>query len=95
MASGIEIFDPSGNLIMDGSGRYARIVESFNPYSIGVPGSRFYPELDPDSIQAVITQGNSRVLTMRKTGSTISWSYSDSYAWPELAGASQITVFLE
>jgi hypothetical protein len=95
MASGIEIFDARGNLIMDGSGRYARIIEVFNPYSIGVPGSRSFPGFDPASIQAIVTQGYSRILVFRKSGVTFSWSYADSYSWPELSGTPSVTVLIK
>lgn len=95
MAAGIEIFDPRGNLIMDGSGRYARIIEVFNPYSIGVPGSKSYPGFDPASIQAIVNQGYSRILAFTKSGSTFYWSYADDFSWPELAGTPMVTVFIK
>lgn len=94
MPSGIEIFSPDGQLIMDGSGRYARVIEMFDPFAIGVPGTRSYPNFSPDDINAIITQGRSRVLTLTQAGSTFSWEYADSYAWPEFSGEARITVFV-
>lgn len=94
MASGLEIFSPDGQLIMDGSGRYARIIEMFDPYAIGVPGSRTFAGFSPDDIQAIVTQGRQRVLTVSQSGNTFSWEYADGYAWPELAGDARITVFI-
>lgn len=80
---------------MDGTSRYARIIESFNPFDIGVPGSKSFPGFDPSSIQFIVTQGYSRVLTVNQSGATFSWRYADSFSWPELSGTPQITVILK
>ena len=53
MPYGIEIFAPDGKLIMDGSGRYARIIDIFDPYTTGVPGSKSFPSFSPEDIQAI------------------------------------------
>jgi hypothetical protein len=94
MPYGIEIFAPDGKLIMDGSGRYARIIDIFDPYTTGVPGSKSFPSFSPEDIQAIVTQGRQRVLTVTQSGSTFFWEYADSYTWPEFAGDARITVFI-
>ena len=92
MAFGIEVWDDSGNKIMDGSGRKPRVVDVFNPHSIGVPASRTYSDVSPDGFEAILTQGNSRVLTMTVSGTTVSWKYSDGYSWPEFNSSGRIVV---
>lgn len=94
MAAGIEMYAPNGQLILDGTGRYARIVEVFNPFDLGVPGAREYPGLDPSTLEYMVTQGNSRVLTVTRTGSRITWTYADSYVWSEFAGTARMVVFV-
>lgn len=92
MGYGIEIYDRNGNLTMDTSTRYGRIVAVVNPFDIGVPGSLSYPSLDPATLSYALAQGNSRVLTVTQSGTTISWAYADAYAWPEFSQPAQLLV---
>lgn len=95
MTSGIEVFDAAGNLLMDGTGRYCRIIEVVNPFSLGVPGSRSYPDIDPQALEFIYFQGGSRVLTVSRSGRTISWSFGDSFSWPELGNTPRLVVFIK
>lgn len=95
MGFGIEIFDPSGRLIMDGTNRYARIIEILNLAALGVPGSRNYPDVDPASLCFQFSQGGGRAITVQQSGTTISWAYSDGYTWASFTGQPTITVVLQ
>ncbi|WP_027591549.1 hypothetical protein [Pseudomonas sp. RL] len=94
MASAFELYDRRGRLIMDGTGRYGRIIEVFNPFSFGVPSARDYPKVDPGSLNVMVTQGNRRVLTVQRVGTRVSWDYADDVDWPELTGSARIIVFM-
>lgn len=79
---------------MEATGRYGRVVEAFNPFALGVPGSRTYPTLDPGAMKFLMTQGNGRVLTVIQSGNTITWSFADAFEWPEFSNAASLTVFI-
>lgn len=90
MPSGIEIYDPAGNLIMDGTGRYGRIIDIFQP-NLGA-GSKAYPGIDPDSLDFVYFQGDECALSVWKDGQSIKWNRKDSYYTGGFRGARQLIV---
>ena len=90
MSFGLNVYDENGVLTFTASEKYVRVVDVFNPHAIGVPGSRSYP--GTVNLRAITQQGNSRILTVSVSGTTVSWAYSDSYSWPEYAGTGSIRV---
>ena len=88
MSFGIKVRDDSGALTLEETGKYIRLVDSFNPHEIGVPSSKSYSV----DVQATVIQGNSRILTVQVTGRTVSWVYSDGESWPEFGSPARIQV---
>ena len=94
MPSGIEILQPGGALIMDGTQRYSRLVEVIDPVAFGVPGSKTFTELDPAALDFVYFQGGGRLVVISKAGNQLSWAYGDEYSWPELSGTPRLMVLI-
>lgn len=92
MPSGIEVFDPDGRLIMDGAGRYPRIVEIIDLATAGTPGAREYPALDPESLGFVLFQGGGRARVVTQEGQRISWGFANNYNYHVFAGPPRIVV---
>lgn len=92
MPSGIEVFDANGKLIMDGAGRYPRIVEVIDLNAVGTPGSKVYPELDPASLQVVVFQGGGRARYAGVSGQTVSWGFATGFYYRAFSGAPKIVV---
>lgn len=90
MPAGIEIFDPSGRLIMEGTGRYGRIVDIFQPSLVG--GERAYPEIGAQMLDFAYFQGDYRVLTVWKDGHTIRWRADDNYYAGGFSGSRLLVV---
>lgn len=91
MSFGLEVYDENGEISFSETGRYSRVLDTFNPASVGIPSERRYPSVF-GKIQAIIKQGGGRVLRLNVSGSTVSWSYADNLQWPEMVGTPQIIV---
>lgn len=94
MPTGVEILQPGGAVIMDGTQRYSRLVEVIDPIAIGVPGAKTFSDLDPAALDFVYFQGGSRLLVITKTGNQISWAYGDEFTWSELSGVPRLMVII-
>ena len=94
MGFGIEIFDPSGRLIMDGTNRYARIIEVIDLSVVATPGFRDYPLADPASLTFVIYQGGNRARAVTVSGQRVSWAFANSLQYGVFGGASSLVVLL-
>lgn len=90
MSYGLRVFDSNSNITFSASEDHVRFVEAFNPFSLGVPGSKTYPGLV--DLRIVVQQGNSRVLSATVSGNTVYWRYADDYSWPEYSSAASIRV---
>lgn len=91
MSFGLEVRDENGDISFSETGLYSRVLDVFNPASVGIPASRSYPSVF-GKIHAIIKQGGGRVLRLNVSGSTVSWSYADNLQWPEMGGTPQIIV---
>lgn len=76
MGNGIELYDRNQNLLANGENRLGRIVDTFQP-NLG-SGSKSY-DIAADQLDFVYLQGDSKVLTVWKDGSTIRWNLTDAY----------------
>jgi len=92
MMSGLEVYTPAGALSMDGAGRYARIIEIIDVATAGTSGSRNYVNISANDLDFVLFQGNNTVLSVTKSGSTISWSVADTYYFGAFSGAAMLIV---
>lgn len=90
MSFGLSVFNSNRETLFSTDGDYVRVVDVFNPFTVSVPGSKTYPGFV--DIQVVVKQGNSRILTVLLNDNTVSWSYSDSFSWPEYGSDALITV---
>lgn len=88
---GLEVWDENGNISFSETGRYSRVLDVFNPASVGIPGTKSYPS-NFGNIQATIKQGGGRVLRLNVSGSEVSWAYADNLQWPEMGGTPQISI---
>lgn len=90
MPSGIEVYSPSGALIMDGAGRYGRVIDVFQPSLTG--GARSYPEIGAQMLDFAYFQGDFQVLTVWKDQDTIRWRADDSYYAGGFSGPRMLVV---
>ncbi len=92
MPSGIEFFDRNGRLMMDGSGRYPRIVEIIDLSVVGTPGSRSYPAVDPETLNYVLYQGGNRARVVTVASSTLYWGFANNLGYGVFAGKPLLVV---
>jgi len=90
MSSGIEVYSPTGELYMDGTGRYGRVVDVFQP-NLGT-GSSTYLNVAEESLDFAYFQGDSQVLTVWKSGQTINWRLDDAYNAAAFSGSRLLVV---
>lgn len=89
MAYGLEVYDATGKLLTDGTNRLGRIVDQFQP-NLG-SGSKTY-DFPPDELDFLYLQGDEKVLTVWKDGSTIRWALTDAYEARGWTSARQLIV---
>lgn len=92
MTAGIEVYSPDGKLRMDGTGRYARIIDMIDISTAGSSGSRSYPDVAGNDLDFIYFQGNNIVMSVWKTGNTIGWSPADNYYFGAFSGAASLIV---
>lgn len=92
MAAGIEVYSPEGVLCMDGTGRYARIIDIVVMAVAGYSGSRTYNDISENDLDFAYFQGGNAVVSVSKTGKTISWGVADSYYFGAFSGAAMLIV---
>lgn len=90
MINGIEVLSPSGELLMDATGRYGRIVDVFQP-NLGT-GFRTYLDIAAESLDFCYFQGDSTVLTVWKDEQTIRWQVDDAYYAGAYSGSRLLVV---
>lgn len=90
MIAGIEVYSPTGSLYMDGTGRYGRVIEIFQP-PLGT-GSKTYPDIEEASLDFAYFQGDTQVLTVWKSGQSIHWRLDDAYYAGGFSGSRLLVV---
>lgn len=92
MPSGIELFAPDGSLLMDGTGRYQRVIDVIDLSKVTTPGSRSYPTVDPTTLNYILYQGDGRARVVSVSGSSIAWNYANTNSYRVFSGKSQLVV---
>jgi len=92
MPSGVELFAPDGSLLMDGTGRYQRVLDVIDLSSVSTPGSRTYSAVDPTTLNYILYQGGGRARVVSMSGSTVTWSYANTNSYRVFSGKSQLVV---
>ncbi|MCF5233096.1 MULTISPECIES: hypothetical protein [unclassified Pseudomonas] len=90
MTSGIEIYGRLGELYMDGTGRYGRVIDILTP-NLGT-GSKTYSDIAEDSLDFAYFQGDFQALTVWKSGQTINWRLDDAFYAGGFSGSRLLVV---
>lgn len=92
MSFGLRVYDNSGRLTFEEVGLYGRIIDSFNPFTVGIPSNKTYSYDQYGQVKAHIRQGGGRPLTLKMSGNTVSWAFSDNEHWKEFSGSPLIII---
>ncbi|WP_128575843.1 hypothetical protein [Pseudomonas piscis] len=77
---------------MDGTGRYARVIDIIDVSKVGYNGSRTYEKVSADGLDFAYFQGGNVVVNVSKAGKTISWGVADSYYFGAFSGSAMLIV---
>ncbi|MGY2200028.1 hypothetical protein [Pseudomonas gingeri] len=92
MPSGIQFFARDGRLVMDGTGRYPRVVDVIDLSVVGTPGSRSYPLVDPATLNFVLYQGGNRARIVWQSDTTLSWTFANEFGYGVFGGTPKLVV---
>lgn len=92
MPNGIELLAPDGRVLMDGTGRYPRVIDVIDLSVVSTPGSRIYSSVDSTTLNYILYQGGGRARVVSVLGSTVAWNYANINIYRVFSGKPQLVV---